>query len=151
MAAAFPLAKPCVRIEDHDCVARGIEQRPEFHLAVEQCLLRTSLIRDIPEDRLDPDRLARRITHGGLHHLHMSSLAVPLVLFDGFEQFAGLHDVQVIVPVFLGQLCRVEIVVGLADQIAQRSAHEFREGTIPKSEPSIQIFAQDVDGQVFHE
>ena len=56
-------------------------------------------------------------------------------------------DAAIVLAVFLGQLRRVEIEVGLADELSRVLAERLAEELIAEREAAVQIFPEDIQRQ----
>ena len=71
------------------------------------------------------------------------------MFFDVLEHFAGLDDFPVVPAVFLGQLGRMNVEIGLAQELLERPAHELAETLVGEDEPPLEVLAEDVARQAF--
>ncbi len=99
---------------------------------------------DIPVQTLHTDHLAARIDERRLEHLHVGAFAIGVLVFlDAFEDLARLQHPAIVIGIFLCQLVRIEVAVGLADDHLARLLERDAEGAIAEDEPSLRILAED--------
>ena len=124
----------------------------EFHGGTPLLLLRPPPVRHVPEDALDAHDLAPRVIDRRFEHLDkgLGPIGLP-VLFNILENFLRVDHPQIVLAKFLGQGRRVEVEVGLAQDLIQRLADRGAEQVVAKGEAPVQVLAEDVERQAFHE
>ena len=92
----------------------------EHHVLFLELLLGPEPPGHIPENSLDPDGLAIVRKEWRLHDLDVQSLSLGRdVLFDDVQNLAAFDDLPIVATVFLGELARPEIEIGLAPNLLE--------------------------------
>ncbi len=103
---------------------------------------------NVPEHPLNADDVAVRVVDGRLEYLHVNRLAVGLaVFFDVLEDLSRRDDSRVVPAIFLGQVPRKQVVVGLALELLPGEADFVEIVLIRVDQPALEILAEHVQRQ----
>ena len=73
------------------------------------------------------------------------------MFLDVFEHLLGFHDHFVIGPILYRQLLGKQIEISLAEKLVERPIHQSAIGRTGEGKTPCEIFAKNVDWQMFHE
>ncbi len=106
------------------------------------------LRRDVPEHSLNADDVAVRVVDGRLEHLHINGFAVGLaVLFHVLENPPRRNDPRVVPAIFLREVPRKQVVVGLALELLPGEADFVEIVLIRVDQPPLEVLAEHVQRQ----
>ena len=117
----------------------------EHHVLFLELLLGPEPPGHIPENSLDPDGLAIVRKEWRLHDLDVQSLSLGRdVLFDDVQNLAAFDDLPIVAAVFLGELARPEIEIGLAPNLLEAAPQLSAEALVREGEAPVEVLSQDV-------
>ena len=124
---------------------RDLVQRGQFARPPVQRGLGLLARGDVPKGNLHAVHLARAVIDGRLDALHDDGAAVDQRAFlDQFRHLLAGHYSPIVLLVFFGQFGRMQIKIGLAQQIGQGNVGLLQKPLIGKGEAPGPIFAADV-------
>src|SRR6185295_15208220 len=107
---------------------------------------------DVPEDALSPEHLSLGVADGGFNDADVNRLAGRGdVAFERFEGAPGSDHLAVVLLIFGGQLDRVKIKVGFANDLLERFAEKLAEALVGERETFSEILPENVLGQMLDE
>ena len=106
------------------------------------------LLSHVPKDGLRSDDPASSVANRRFHHVDVTDLAVLLVLLDCLEEGPRFRYPSVVATVLLRQFRRVKIEIRFPHDLAERPAQELAKRLAGKREPSLEVLAENLDGQV---
>ncbi len=139
-------------VGQNDGVQSRLGQLPVAAFRFHHRLLRPLALGHVPEKNLAADDFAQKVINGRLHDLDIEGLAArSLVLLHDFQVFPRLHDGQVVLAIFGGQIGWEKIEIGMPDNLLQGFAQERAEPLVGERENPLTIFPNDVLRQALHQ
>ena len=115
-----------------------------------QPLLLLFLLGDVVDEDADPDHLAQLVVQGKLGGAEPAGLApLQIGLFMALGGAAG-HDLQIVIPIALGQFGREEVGIALADQFGRGEGEIVCQQPVAGDEDGAGILEQHPVGQLIH-
>ena len=144
--------EPAVAVLEIYPVRDAVEQRAQQVTLVRQRHLGAFLQGDIPENSLHPRTSAGLIVGGRLDHVHPGFLPVDRHVFlHRVERLVALHDAEIVLAVFVGEVGRKKIEVGFADDLPPRLAQLLAKPVVGENELAAGILPENFLRQILHQ
>ncbi len=115
-----------------------------------QPLLLLFFLGDVVEEDADPDHLAQLVVQRKLGGAEPAGLApLQIGFFMALDGAAG-HDLQIVIPIALGQFGREEVGIALADQLGRGEGEIACQQPVAGDEDGAGVFEQHPIGQLIH-